>query len=84
MTQVHWLRHLFYEDMDEQMDSLDILLVNGTYHFVLLMSMNILCHLNMQLNMWMALEVYSEIEWIQYMFQIYLHDYIKGCFSDMD
>ena len=32
----------------------------------------------------MLVEVYYDIEQVQYMFQIYLHDYIKCCFSDMD
>ena len=32
----------------------------------------------------MKVEVYFEIERVQYMFQRYLHDYIKCCFSDMD
>ena len=34
--------------------------------------------------MWMSIEVYPEIEQVQYMFQGYLQDYIKYCFSDMD
>ena len=32
----------------------------------------------------MSVEVYFDIEQVQYMFQRYLHDYIKFNFSDID